>query len=95
MTSQILFNAILIAISSQLPFNWVSFEMEKRANRDGKTSKMNAEIYFGRKELWRRMMGVKKMWQTINMHVFVCFQRLVFCEVSSQRRVLLIIRPAN
>lgn len=48
MNSPVIYLSFLLAVSSQLPFNWVSFEMEKRANRDGKTTKLNAKVYFGR-----------------------------------------------
>ncbi|MEQ9402830.1 MAG: hypothetical protein RIM99_04525 [Cyclobacteriaceae bacterium] len=49
MINYLLYLALVLSLAPQAPFNWVSFKMEKRANRDGKTTKLNADIYFGRK----------------------------------------------
>jgi len=34
--------------SSQGPYKWVKFELEKRSNKEGKTIQMNADIYFSK-----------------------------------------------
>ncbi len=44
-----IFFSLITFLLPQLPFNWVSFKMQKRTNKDGKMVRTNANVYFGRK----------------------------------------------